>query len=252
MKSLFTNCLILYAGFTLPAIPVSAQSPPPQSPSAQAPLGQSIPGDSSIRIAEDHAIALYHNYLGEESPIYNGIGHITDDASTRGFAYFQAATTFPGTVVYDGSLYTNLPILYDLVRDQVIVADRNGYLVGLFMPRVREFSLFGHHFINTSRGVYDQLVTGSVTIMIRRIKKIEETIVSMEVIHPITAKDYIYAVKDGVYYEVHNQGSLLALMNDRKKEVKAFIKENRIRFRKDPEGATSKIATYYNQLSGSH
>jgi hypothetical protein len=252
MKSLVTNCLTVYVTFTLTVISVAAQSPPAQSPPAQAPLGQTMPGDSSIRLTEDHAIALYHNYLGEESPIYNGIGHITDDASTRGFAYFQSATTFPGSVVYDGSLYTNLPILYDLVRDQVIVADRNGYLIGLFMPRVREFSLFGHHFINTPRGVYDQLVTGPVMIMARRTKKIEETIVSMEVIHPITAKDYFYAVKDGVYYEVHNQGSLLALMNDRKKEVKAFIKENRIRFRKDPEGATCKIAAYYNQLSGSH
>jgi hypothetical protein len=243
MKSFVTNLLFLYAGLVLPVTYVSAQSSP--TPAIPA-------GDSSGRAAEDHAIAIYHNYLGEESPVFNGTEHISDDASTRGFAYFLSAATSPGSVVYDGSLYTNIPMLYDLVRDQVVIGDKNGYLIGLFMPRVQEFSLEGHHFINTPRGIYDQLVTGTIGIRARRTKKKEETIVSMEVIHPIVAKDYYYAVKDGVYYELHNLGSLLALMNDRKKEVKAFIKAGKIKYRKDHEGAACKIAAYYNQLAGSH
>jgi hypothetical protein len=240
MKSLVTSLLFLYAGLVLPVIYVSAQSPPAPA------------GDSSVRAAEDHAIATYHNYLGEESPLYNGIEHISDDASARGFAYFLTAATSPGSVVYDGSLYTNIPMLYDLVRDQVVVGDKDGYLIGLFMRRVQEFSLQGHHFINTPRGIYDQLVTGVIGIRVRRTKRIEETIVGMELIHPIVGKDYHYAVKDGVYYELHNQGSLLTLMNDRKKEVKAFIRAGKIKYRKDPEGAACKIAAYYNQLTGSH
>jgi hypothetical protein len=253
MNLVVNGCLILFAGFTFLGISASAQSSPgqsvpTQSHSAQTPLLQSLPGDSTIRSAEEHAIAIYHNYLGQQSPVYNGTGHITDDPNTRGFAYFQSPESFAGSVVYDGSLYSNLPILYDIVRDQVIVADRYGYLIGLFMPRVKEFSLYGHHFISTSRGVYDLLVPGAITILAKRTKKIEESIVGLEIIHTVYATDYFFAVKDSVYYELHNQRSLLMLMDDRKKEIKEFIKAGRIKFNKDPEGAICRITAYYNQL----
>jgi hypothetical protein len=177
------------------------------------------------------------------------MAHLAFDPGYKGSAYFLSEEAFTGSAVYEGLLYSDIHILYDLVRDQLVIINRDGYPIDPYMDRVQEFSLSGHRFIHTAQGVYDQLVTGFLTVMVRRTKKVEESIVGQELIHTITAKDYFYVVKGGVYYPVHDQKSLLALMSDRKKEVKDFIRSSGIRFRKGPEAAIVRITGFYDQLA---
>ena len=62
------------------------------------------------------------------------------------------------------------------------------------------------------------------------------------------AIDY-YIRKNNTYYSVSSQGSMLTILKDKKKELQQYIRANQIKFRKDPEEAMVKIASYYDHLT---
>lgn len=205
--------------------------------------------DSTVQQAKEYALNIYHLFLGEQSAIYNGNANISYDPLMRGHAFFKIDSLVNGTITYEGILYRDMPLLYDLVLDQPILLNEDGYLIGLLNRNVRDFFLSGHHFINTRTGFYDLLSQGRLTLMAKRIKRIEESIEGMTLIHTIVPKDFFYVIKDSVTTELSNERSLLVLVADKKKEVKQFIRTNKIKFRKDPEHAIIAITGYYNQLS---
>src|SRR5579859_1618862 len=165
MHSLITCCLIAVTSCTLTAFHATGQMPSE---------------DSSFRLAQLRAISVYHSNAGPQSPLYNGIEHLAYGPSYKGMPYFQSRSGSIGSIVYDGSLYTNVRLLYDQVRDQVIVISGDNYEIGLFMDRVEQFSIYDHHFIHNATGTYDQLCTGQLTILVKRSKLVTELIIGNE------------------------------------------------------------------------
>ena len=55
--------------------------------------------------------------------------------------------------------------------------------------------------------------------------------------------------KEGVYHQVKNYKSLLAILQDRSKEVKQYLRRNRIKYRKGAENAIVKAVVYYESLN---
>lgn len=199
----------------------------------------------------DSATSLYHKYLGDQAPIYNGAEHLISDAGLRGFSYFQSDTAAKGFVRYEGLSYKDMDLLYDLMSDQLVLVNKANYLINLRTDKVGEFVLFGHRFIHAAigPGYYDQCCSGKLTILAKRTKIVEKTIDAGEVIHTVVSKDYYYALINGRYYPLSSQSRLLDLLDDKKKEIRSYIRANRIRYSKDPEQAMVSIAGYYNQIS---
>jgi hypothetical protein len=236
MRFLAIRCLLLPAGCLLLHSGVTGQ----------------LTRDSAVLQAETRAIAVYHTYMGDQAPVYNGIMDLSYVPDLQGSPYFHSNELVKGAVFYDGIQYSDISMRYDLVRDQLIIGGRTGNLTILFRDKVEEFSLYGHLFKRISQGdlqgFYDLLCSGKVQILARRTKKIEESIIGTELIHKISATDLFFAVKDGQFHSIGNERGLLRLMSEKKEEVSQFIRSNRIKFRKDPEQAIVKITAYYNQL----
>ena len=95
-------------------------------------------------------------------------------------------------------------------------------------------------------GFYHQLRTGTLTALVRRRKIIEEKIEDQEIKRRIVALYTYYVVKEGVYYNVRKEKSLLALVGERRTEVRQALRKAKIRFRKDPEKAILAAVDYYN------
>jgi hypothetical protein len=63
-----------------------------------------------------------------------------------------------------------------------------------------------------------------------------------------TVKTY-YLRKNNIYYNISSKGTMLDVLKDKKKQLQQYIRSAQINFRKDPEEAMVKIASYYDQLS---
>jgi hypothetical protein len=223
--------------------------------------GQPYPAGSAVTDSSaEYAKQIYHAQRGEESALYNGINHEGYSRSIEGHAYFESADWQRGSVVYDHILYENIMMKYDLFKDQLIVTSREtgGMFITLFSPRVQQFSFPAYHFIridktsgsfSLSPGFYQQLVQGKLIAYAKRIKTISERIEDRTFYQKFeeTAKYYLF--KDGNYYPVKNEGDILTVVRDRRKEVQQFLSGKNLKYRKNPEGTITAAAQFYNQSS---
>lgn len=208
------------------------------------------------------AVANYNTAIGEQSHLYNGPEYEFYDPLIKGNAYvFDNKVFTPGSVSYGAAVYSDVPMLYDLNKDVVVVLLYNHFTkFSLLSERVHEFWLLNHHFIriNTdstgkaalATGFYDQLYPGrKIEIIVKRAKSIQTSTGNNSVESFFSAtKDY-YVKKGGSYFSFGGKRGLLDILKDKKKELKQYIKANNIDFDENFEKAAINVATYYDQLT---
>jgi hypothetical protein len=202
---------------------------------------------------------VYNPFIEKQSRLYNGIEHAGYSIKIKGHAYFIQKELQTGTVVYDELEFANVRMLYDLHKDQLIVLHHNGFTkLGLVSEKVKEFSLFDHHFVRLIAdslshsplltGFYDEVYKGRLNVLVKRGKFIEE-MVKDELEREFIQLDLYYIQKAGVYHQVKNYKGLLTLLKDRSKEIKQYLRKNRIKYRKGAENAIVKAVEYYDSLN---
>lgn len=202
---------------------------------------------------------VYNPFIQKQSRLYNGLEHPGYSVRIKGHAYFQQKELEIGTIVYDELAFANVPMLYDLVKDQVVIQYANGFTkIGLVSEKVKEFTLLNHHFIRLQAdsisgspiitGFYDELYTGKLILLAKRIKFIDETIKD-ELEREFLPNDLFFIKKEGVYYAVKSYKGLLLVLKDKAAAVKQYLRKNRIKFRKGPENAIVKATVYYDSLN---
>ena len=206
--------------------------------------------------AVNNAINQYHRSRGEQSALYNGVQHIGYSPLIEGHAYYESQEWKKGWINYNGVVYTNVLLKYDLLKDEVVIQYFDGFhAVSLLSEYVKQFYLPGHTFVRIERdsisklpsGFYEKLNAGAISTFIKKTKNIKEDIESRQIKRSFIDVDFYYALKNGIYYPINNQRSMLNLVGNKQKEIKKYLRKNKIKFRKTPELAIVKIAEYYNQ-----
>jgi len=205
----------------------------------------------------------FYEDIGPQSRLFNGIDYEFYDPSIKGNAYFlDNANWNNGNIVYDGFRYKNVPMLYDIYADQLIIeAYHSALRIQLIKDRVQNFDLLGHHVVyiqqdasNTTSpktGFYDELYGGKIHVLAQRSKSIQHTNGfngSIDSYFSPTVDYYLY--KNGNYYPVNSQGSFLKVLKDKKSAVQEYLRSNGLKFKKQKkEEAMAKAAAYYDQIT---
>ncbi len=210
-------------------------------------------------VAAHNAVTSYHHYIDKQSRLYNGIEYIGYSPKIEGIPYFLESTWKRGSIVYDGIFYDTVQMMYDGVKDRVIILHYNGFFrLALFTEKVSSFSLHGHHFIHIERdslrnatletGLYDQMYAGPTTMLVRRHKFIEETV--KDVLERKFVEQYSYYLfKGSKYHIIRTRKGLLSLLKDRAREIKQHLRKEKLKFRKDKENTILQAAIYYDSLN---
>ena len=213
--------------------------------------------DTTLHENALNAIGVYYQNLGEESPLYNGSEYIEYAYTLQeGHPFFQVVNFINGNVNVDGMIFHDVPMLYDIVKDQLIIQDfQKVYKINLPADRVRQFFLLGHLFVRLNAsdqvktGFYDQLYKGKISLFAKREKKILEKYSNIQISKVVISQNVYYIKKDGVYYTIKNKSSLFSALKSKKKEVQQYLKANDIKFKREPERAMIMAVKYYDQLT---
>jgi len=217
---------------------------------------------NSEQEAQAAAQSFYSNSLAEQSGIYRGVGYTGFPLRLKnGHQFFETTDPVNGSVYYDGMLYKDIPMWYDLVKNQLIVKYVDQFsMITLHNELIDEFSIFNHHFIHLGRdatgkgtltdGFYDLVYDGKSQVLVKRSKgTLKEVNSSGVFITILKQKNEIYLKKDGVYFPVATKASVLKVLGSQHKKIQDFLKKNKIKFRKDPEGSITKMVSYFDQIS---
>ncbi|MDQ6812818.1 MAG: hypothetical protein M3040_03630 [Bacteroidota bacterium] len=221
---------------------------------------QSLLVDSTATPAVKNALAFYNSTFADQLHLYNGkeykdYTHKFDS----GLPYFIQSEWSNGTVDYDGNIYQDVPILYDVVAQQVIILNYNSASkIELLKEKIKAFSLSGHSFLNIPRdslvsanldgGFYDVLLNGKMVLLARRTKNIQ-AVLRQAVEYRVYDKDHYYIKRDNKYFTVDSKKSFLEQFGNKRKEIQQYMKQNKLRFRKDPEQVMIKAVGFYNQTT---
>lgn len=222
-------------------------------------FSQSLVADSSSP-GYKNAVAFYNQSLSEELHLFNGR---EDKGYTQQFhsgtPYFISNKWSVGSVKYDGKLYENVSLLYDVARDEVVYLyfDKISR-IQLAKEKVAAFSIMGHDFVHITQdslrsasvvpGFYDQLYHGKVSLLARRTKNIQTFIQQSAEVNDVFSKDHYFIKKGQEYFPISNKRSFLNNLSDKKKELQQYIRRNNLNFKKDIENAMTKTLAYYDQL----
>lgn len=218
---------------------------------------QNVADTTIISQQRKNAIQLYYNSLDLQAGLYNGSEYVIYVHLLKdGHPYLDTASLTEGSVFYDGMLYKNVPMLYDIVNDELVIQHYNKvFHIQLIRSKVAEFNILGRPFIhlgldstqkgNVRNGFYELLYDSDIKLYAKRIKTIQEYIPDLKVERRVFSNNRYFIYKDGMFHEVFNQSSVLKVLDDKRNIVKQALKKHRIKFRKQRETAMKIMLQQY-------
>ena len=222
-------------------------------------LSQDNADSSFIAAAKEYAITLHDTELRSQSALYNGRKYIPPEYEPESHPYFALDDWITGSVYYDGEYFGDVSLMYDLYKAALIAEHfPSGHAIQLVGDKVQYFEINGHHFEKIyndsvgnslpSTGLYDVLYPGTTKVVARRVKKRREEIRDMSLNIFYEEKNRYFVFKNGVFFSVRNKASLLKILADRRRALKRFAKEQKIKFSQNKELALITMAGYYDSL----
>lgn len=212
-----------------------------------------------------NAVKFYHQFLSPETGLYNGSEYAYKlyypFVINEGDPFFLTKQFDTGTVFYNRILYENVPLLYDLVKEEVLTKNpTNTSIIRLNNEKIEWFTILGHRFIKLYKdsvnhpefhtGFYDQLYDGN-TALYKKVSKIfKENTASFQGVNKyIVDVNGYYIKKNNQYYKVKNKKSLLGVLNNKKKEIDQFMRKNKLNVKRTREYTLTKTVVYYDSIN---
>jgi hypothetical protein len=222
--------------------------------SSLADIAQHLLPDSVVfKRALDQTISYNTSVATKTSGLYAGSRYVRDYYRVKGHPFFETDSLEKGDVFYNGVLYKNVDLLYDISHDDLVTKYSEDANLVLVREKISYFKLRGHLFVAGSdvlgRGFYDVLFTGKIELVAQRKKELTPWSKTMEFDATFSQTSNYLIYKDSSYYKVNSKQELLDVLKDKKTELKDFISKNKIDFKKNFEAALLRTAMYYDQIA---
>lgn len=212
-----------------------------------------------VNAAKMQAVALHQEALGTQSRLYNGSRYVDPEFSIEQHPFFLSEDWITGSVFYDGEYFGNVPLMYDLLNDALVAEHGpSGHAIQLIRNKLRHFTVREHYFERIEKdtlqnslpatGFYEILYNGPSRLVARRQKFSREEIVDSDVATFYEEKNRYFILMNDVFFSVKNKSSVLKLMNDKKQELKKYLKQQGISFSENREAALKSLAEHYDSL----
>lgn len=209
-------------------------------------------------LAKTKMEAVYHQSVGQQR-LYNGTQHTGYSPTIKGHAYYHTRDWQNGAVWYEGIHYANVPMIYDVYKDQLVIRHPNEiFIVGLVSTKVSSFSLGEKQFVRIDTGLaagmqpgfYEVLANGGVMALARRVKTMREFIdyTSNRMNYEFMDQHKFYLKKDGTYHAIRSEARLLDVLHEERAQVKQFLRKQNLRFKNGAEQAIVQAVNHYSSL----
>jgi hypothetical protein len=205
------------------------------------------------------AKAVYEKQTAGEGPLFNGVQykewaqHNSDD----GQPYYLSDDWIDGSIYYDGAQFENVPMMYDLVRDQMIIDQPlSHFKMQLIKGKVMSFTLNDHQFVHLftdstvtliKPGFYELLYNGKVKVYAKYKKRWSERFESNIVRQVYDEKIEYFIFKDNAYYSVKGKHSVLKVFSNKKVMLRKYLNKNKVNFTREPALAIAQAAKFYEE-----
>jgi hypothetical protein len=188
--------------------------------------------------------------FAQELHIYNGSEYTAFYRGMRNHPFLISDSTETGDVFYDGSLYKNLKLGYNIADNQLYFRyEKLGYNIRLLNEKITYFTINGRRFENLSTNInlnqpfYEVLYSGHMKVYAVHEKVIRQ---------PLKAEDPLFFVPVNRYFvyhkgkltQVNNLSSVLSTLPDKENITRRWVRSQKLNFKKQPESSIVKVVEY--------
>lgn len=201
---------------------------------------------------------IYANHIiNDTKAILNGKQYTYTNDAYQSDPFFHSNNWTKGCVIFDGKKHENLPLKYDIEKDVLVyyhATAQGGSMIALNKSKINEFNIHGHQFMKVKNapccqgdeaGFFEQLISGYASLYIKSQKQLKE---NNNLRFEYVSKNIIFVKINDQFYSIKHRRDLLNAFNDKKKEIKSFIRDNNIIVRDKMNKNIGLIVTYYNEL----
>jgi hypothetical protein len=194
--------------------------------------------------------------------VVNGRKYVPDHYNAKGDPGFLSDSFMEGTLIVDGKRYDKQELSYNIDREKLILKTyiNDGTTIFLLLNNefVDSFYLGPHYFVNAAMielgddfpGFIEQVYSNNFTVFIRHKKSFvpEYTKNAPNGFYSGT-KSINYIFNDGQLDKLSTKKSLLQYFAKHKKQVKNFMRKNRIKYRQADYSQLYKLFEYCDEIS---
>jgi hypothetical protein len=197
--------------------------------------------------------------LSESQALYNGRIWRNLFYIVNGNQFLFSNEFLTGSVTLRGKTFKNINIKYDVFKDELLTPLEHGQVLQLNKELVDSFSFnylnkpyrfirIKQDTITRSGDYYCVLYTGKTALYLKYIKKIDKLSISGES-DTFYQFEKLFFVKNHQFYSISGKSDLLKAMNDKRDQIKLFIKKNKLSVtEKEPENIIP-VIRYFDTLS---
>ena len=202
---------------------------------------------------------LYKESIEADRRYINGFQYTETFPGTIGHPFFLSEGWFLGELSMDGIHYEGITIRYDLFRDQVLynhIHPSGSYNVVLNKELTEAFKIDGHLFKKLpardkispgiKAGYYELLSEGKASFYVKWQKRLSDP--GPESRGEFSLFNEWYILNQGAFRKISGKSVLLKVLGDHEKEIRTFIRENRIVVKPGNEPGVRLVIDYYNHL----
>lgn len=196
--------------------------------------------------------------LSDKQILLNGRIWWNQYSRVTGDQFFLANIFFKGSVTFNGQKYSNLDLKYDIYNDELILSIKSYPVIIMNKEMVDSFNLVlgnrifhiinaGNDTSNVLKGYANVLYDGPSSLYVKYIKKIQPLAVDGK--NDLFYQEHLVYLRKGTeMVPVEGKMKLMNLLGDKKKEIRDYLKNNRIKvIQKDPYTFIP-VLKYYDSL----
>lgn len=212
-------------------------------------IAASASGSDDILLADQDT-------LKENQVLYNGRLWRNPYTKVRDDQFIFTPDLISGSVVTGGRIFKDVPLKYDIFKDELLTQTPHGLMLQLNKEMVDSFSLnFNDReylFVRTDSaseysGYVNLLYKGKSSFVVKYRKNIELLAVDKKYDQFYLIRR-MYLVRDNSSDQFSGKLQLMRLLGERKKEVRSFMKKNKIIPSKNNPESFIPVIEYYDSI----
>lgn len=214
-----------------------------------------LPDSVVLSNSRKYIQSIHENVVKQTQHLYNGSEYVVVRSIDGEHPYFLSGSPEIGSVFYRGEEFPGTPLLLDLEKEKLIISNPGyGAEMELVSEWVESFTIGSHQFIKVrgqetlEDGFYEELYAGESQVLVKRTKSLSEKLYATNVVRKYDVSNIYFIRYKGSYQRFKTKPELLSILTDKKKELKSFIRKNKL-FSRNREYSIVQVAHYFDSLN---
>ncbi len=203
-------------------------------------------------------LASYHEKIPYFQELITGGQYEEASKEIEGNPFYYSRQFGDGSLTINGITYPQVPLMYDIYRDQVITFHPlynqriliNPEKVDRFhLANGEDFKYFGQNksYLHHGNGLYQILKEGEIQVLVKRYKTTKDKGEFSKYSDVFLEKSDLFLLKENQFYQINKAKQAIVLLDVEKRPAKRYVKSKGFRFKSSPSDYLTALVEFAEQ-----